>query len=71
MQDNGEVPYGEMLGTFSLAIGAAVRAVWPKKLLLTFVLIWAFTSFCKLDKGCECADLVVVVYANPCVYSLL
>lgn len=27
MQDNGEVPYGEMLGTFSLAIGAAVRAV--------------------------------------------
>jgi hypothetical protein len=25
LQDNVEVPYGEMLGTFSLAIGAAVR----------------------------------------------
>jgi hypothetical protein len=26
LQDNVEVPYGEMLGTFSLAIGAAVKA---------------------------------------------
>jgi hypothetical protein len=27
LQGNGEVPYSEMLGTFSLAVGAAVRAI--------------------------------------------
>ncbi|CAM6056999.1 unnamed protein product [Sphagnum tenellum] len=72
MEDNGEVPYGEMLGTFSLAIGAAVGmefwARWAHQALWHASLWNMHESHHKPRQGpFELNDIFAIINAVPAI----